>query len=165
MVAQSTIHFHFVGCRGECRAGLGACKKGNGNTDVEILQKLVMRMMTNKPNNNGVAAASPMRTLVRTSSKHVFLKRQKNEGSRNRHTSTVMLRDSLYIPHPCSECHTKTRSYCKCDPGCPRCMACFGVHAHKHGSWNSTNIGIIWSSQFWVFFRVSHLYLWQYPIF
>jgi hypothetical protein len=27
MVAQLTIHFHFVGCRGECSAGLGACKK------------------------------------------------------------------------------------------------------------------------------------------
>jgi hypothetical protein len=39
MVAQSTIHFLFVGHRGECSAGLGTCKEGNGNANVGILQK------------------------------------------------------------------------------------------------------------------------------
>jgi hypothetical protein len=39
MVAQSTIHFPFVGCRGECSAESDACKEGNGNADIGILQK------------------------------------------------------------------------------------------------------------------------------
>ena len=135
MVAQSTIHFHFVGCRGECRAGLGACKKGNGNTDVEILQKLVMRMMTNKPNNNGVAVASPMRTLVCTSSKHVFVKQQKNEGSWNPYTHIVFCENHCTSPIRAPNVAQRQGAIVSVtlDPGCPLCMACFGVHAHKHG--------------------------------
>jgi hypothetical protein len=39
MGAQSTIPFSFVGHRGECSAGLGACKEGNSNANVGILQK------------------------------------------------------------------------------------------------------------------------------
>ena len=100
---------------------------------LEFCKKLVMLMMTNKLNDNGVAAFSPVRTRARTSSEHVIVKWQKGEGSWNVYTRTFNKRDTLYIPHPCSECRTKTRSYCKCDPGRPLCMVCFGIHAHEHG--------------------------------
>jgi hypothetical protein len=73
-------------------------KKWNGNTNVGISQKLVKRMMTNKPNNNGVAVASHMRTLVYTSSKHVFVKQQKNEGSWNPHTHIVFCENHCTSP-------------------------------------------------------------------
>jgi hypothetical protein len=39
MVAQSTIHFPFVGRRGECSAGSGECEEGNLDADFGISQK------------------------------------------------------------------------------------------------------------------------------
>jgi hypothetical protein len=77
MVAQLTIHFLFVGRRDECSVGSGLCK------DIRILQKLVMWMMANKLNDNEVAGASPVCTWACTSSKHVFIKQQKNERKLN----------------------------------------------------------------------------------
>ena len=97
-------------------------KKGMAMPTLEFCKKLAMRMMTNKLNDNGVAAASPVRTRARTLSKHVIVKQQKGEGSWN--VYTLNKRDTLYIPHPCSECRAKTRSYCKCDPRHPLCMDC-----------------------------------------
>jgi hypothetical protein len=38
MVAQLTIRFPFVGRRGECSAGSGACEEGNLDANVGILQ-------------------------------------------------------------------------------------------------------------------------------
>jgi hypothetical protein len=62
---------------------------------------------------------------------NIIVKQQKGEGSWNVYTLNKW--DTLYIPHPCSECRAKTWRYCKCDPGHPLCMACFGIHAHEHG--------------------------------
>ena len=53
---------------------------------LEFCKKLAMRMMTNKLNDNGVAAASPVHTRARTLSKHVIVKQQKGEGSWNVYT-------------------------------------------------------------------------------
>jgi hypothetical protein len=100
---------------------------------LEFRKKLAMRMMTNKLKNNGLTPASPVRTRARNSSEHVIVKRQKKEGSWNVYTRTFNMRDTLYIPHPCSECRKNTQSYCKCDPGRALCVACFGVHAREHG--------------------------------
>ena len=108
-------------------------KKEIAMPTLDFRKQLAMRMMTNKLNNNGLTPASPKRTRAHNSSEHVIVKRQKNEGSWNVYTRTFNMRDTLYIPHPCSECRKNTRSYCKCDPGRPLCMACFGVHAREHG--------------------------------
>jgi hypothetical protein len=39
MVAELTIHVHFVGGRGKCGAGSGARDESNGDADVGILEK------------------------------------------------------------------------------------------------------------------------------
>ena len=108
-------------------------KKETAMPRLEICKKLAMRMMPNNLNDDGVAATSPMCTWSHTPSEHVFLKWKQREGKWNQYTCTFTKQDTLYIPHPCSEFHAKTQSYCKCDPGCPLGMVCFGIHAHKHG--------------------------------
>jgi hypothetical protein len=39
MMAESTIHVHFVGGRGKCGAGLGVRDESNSNADVGISEK------------------------------------------------------------------------------------------------------------------------------
>jgi hypothetical protein len=68
----------------QCR--LGRVQRRNGNADIGILQKTGNADETNKLNDNGVAAASPVRTRARTLSEHVIVKRQKGEGSWNVYT-------------------------------------------------------------------------------
>ena len=36
MVAESTIHVHFVSGKGKCSADLGTCDKSNGNANIGI---------------------------------------------------------------------------------------------------------------------------------
>ncbi len=100
---------------------------------LEFRKKLAMRMMTNKLGDNGVAAASPVRTRARLSIDHVLSKRAKKEGKWNPSTRKFNVVTMLYVARPCSICRANTRDYCSCDPGRDLCQVCFGRHLQEHG--------------------------------
>ena len=93
----------------------------------------IMKMMANKLGNNGVAGASPKCTRASLSNNHVLKKRLKKQGIWNYTMQKFMEWNTLYIPHPCSNCHTPTRDYCLCNPGCPLCAVCYGKYLRDHG--------------------------------
>ena len=96
-------------------------------------KNLAMRMLRNKIQSNGLAAASPPRIQVRTSSVHMLRKRKTREGKWNYSTHAFNKVRSNYVRYPCSDCKKPIRTYCSCDPGAPLCSICFGLHAQEHG--------------------------------
>ena len=100
---------------------------------LEFRKQLAMRMMANKLDHTEVAAASPRCTRSGLSIDHVFKKRAKKEGKWNYAKRQFKECRMLYIPHSCSICHTLTRDYCSCDPGCDLCAVCSGRHVEKDG--------------------------------
>ena len=57
-------------------------KKEAAMPTLEIWKNLAMRMMTNKLGDNGVAAASPVRTRASLSNDHVLSKHAKKRGKK-----------------------------------------------------------------------------------
>ena len=133
MVAKQTIHIHFVGGGGKCGAGSGAWNKGNGNANIGISEETRDEDDDQKLGDNGVAAASPVRTPARLSIDHVLNKRAKKEGKWNPSTRKFNVVTMLYVARPCSVCRANTRDYCSCDPGQDLCQVCFGRHLQEHG--------------------------------
>jgi hypothetical protein len=67
-------------------------------------KNLAMRMLRNKIQSNGLAAASPPRIQVRTSSVHMLRKRKTREGKWNYSTHAFNKVRSNYVRYPCSDC-------------------------------------------------------------
>ena len=97
-------------------------------------RNLAMRMLRNKIQSNGVAAASPPRIRRQSSTIHVLKKRKVQEGKWNFTTRTFKKTKTEYVRHPCSECKKGVRTYCACSPGAPLCSVCFGLHLQEHGN-------------------------------
>jgi hypothetical protein len=95
-------------------------------------QKLVMQMMTNIIQDNGVVAASPPRRPSRRVPSHVLVKRKKKQGKWNSYTHQFNETKTLYVVRPCSDCGKTTWSYCPCDPGRDLCGVCFEKHLQDH---------------------------------
>ena len=108
-------------------------KKETAMPTLEFRKKLAQKMLTNRLGDNGVAAASPVRTRASLSNDHVLSKREKNEGKWNPYTRRFNEVATLYIARPCVICRVNTRDYCSCDPGRDLCQVCFGRHLLENG--------------------------------
>ena len=62
---------------------LARAKKETAMPTLEFRRRLAEKMMTNRLGDNGVAAASPVRTRASLSNDHVLSKRAKKEGKWN----------------------------------------------------------------------------------
>ena len=62
---------------------LARAKKETAMPTLEFWRRLAEKMMTNRLGDNGVAAASPVRTWASLSNEHVISKRAKKEGKWN----------------------------------------------------------------------------------
>jgi hypothetical protein len=96
-------------------------------------RKLAMRMLSNKIQSNGVAAASPPRLRRRSSTIHILKKRNVKEGKWNYSTRAFNKVTTEYVRYPCTECKKGVRTYCSCDPGATLCSVCYGLHVQEHG--------------------------------
>ncbi len=96
-------------------------------------KNLAMRMLRNKIQSNGLAAASPPRVRVHTSPVHMLRKWKTRDGKWNYSTRKFNKNHSDYVRYPCSDCKKPIRTYCSCNPGAPLCSICFGLHAQEHG--------------------------------
>ena len=112
---------------------LAHAKKETAMPTLEFRRRLVEKMMTNRLGDNGVAAASPVRTWASLSNDHVLSKRAKKEGKWNYSKRKFNQVKTLYVAHPYSVCRVNTRVYCSCDPGQDLCQVCFGRHLQEHG--------------------------------
>ena len=99
---------------------------------LEFRKKMAHKMLMNKLNDYGVTGGSPARVRRRESNEQVHRKWAKHEGMWNATSKKFERWQTEYIHHPCSVCHKTMWSYCICCPGCPLCVACFGVHAQDH---------------------------------
>ena len=103
-------------------------------------RKLAMRMLTNKLQSNGIAAASPPRLQRRSSTIHILKKRKVKEGKWNYSPRKFNEVNTEYVRYPCTKCKKGVSMYCSCDPGATLCLVCYGLHAQEHGHCNSIGI-------------------------
>ena len=133
MVAQLTIYFSVFGGGGELCAGSGAREEGSSRANVEFSKEPAMRMLRNKIQSNGLAAASPPRLRRRSLTNHILKMRKVKEGKLNYSTHAFNEVNTEYVRYPCTECKKGLRTYFSCDPGDPLCSVCYGMDAQEHG--------------------------------
>ena len=132
-----TIHFFFIitvsDTEVNCVQAWAHARKEVAKPTLTFQKNLAMRMLKNKIQSNGVAAASPPCLCACTLSVHMLRKQKTREGKWNYSTRAFNKVNSDYVRYPCSSCKKPIRMYCACDPGTPLCSICFGLHAHEHG--------------------------------
>jgi hypothetical protein len=120
-----------------CVQAMARARKDVPESTLTFCKKLAMLMLKNKIQSNGVAAASPLRLRVRTSSVDMLRKQATREGKWNHSSRAFNKVNSNYVRYPCFNCKTPIRTYCACDPGAPLCSICFGLQAQEHGNRNN----------------------------